>query len=1514
VLDALGIDEASSRVAETRVAQPANLALQVALTRLLAHWGIVPGAVVGHSIGEVAAAWSCGALSLPDAVTVALRRSQYQQTLAATGGGMLAVAMTVEGASNLLRDYPGVAIAAINAPRSLTLSGALSDLATIACELDRFEVFQRLLQVEIAYHSPAMEAICEPLLASLAAINPRAPRLPWYSTVHGELQTLPCDAQYWWKNVREPVRFQATVERMAEDGFQEFLEVGPHPVLQSSLREILSRHAGTWIASTLHRKQPDSHCLLATAGALHVRGYVLNWPSIIAAGGAVRLPSYPWQRRHYWKESRRSLEDKRGRAGATWLWETLSTPFPAWQVDVNVNFFPWLNDHIVGGRVVFPGAAYVAAALALKHEVYGDAPCGIEELAFREMLVIEASHPRRLVSALDREAGTFRIYSHSGEEDDGAWRLHAEGRFRPGSLPPEVAIDLDALRQRCSRILDPDDYYLSLAKLGLVYGPAFRRIAGLRAGPGEVLLELVGAEERDVDPLPPAVLDALFQGLFAALQATGGQQRGMVPVAIASLRMLAPLSGRLLARLVLRNRHADEAEADMFLLNDQGRVLATATGVRCRAVTRPRQLLNPDWFHELAWQARAPSPLLSQSSRGWLLLGRGELPTTLAERLGRREQTCLSRPLPTDDDLVLVRDALYAGCQALLRILPQGASPLLLVFLDDEMGSAPDFDTAWRHSLLALALAQAIGHVIDEGGPTPVLCFITRMTQSVTVDAVTRNPGGAASWGLARVIASEIPGLLCRMVDLEEDPADVEAEFLQRHLAGEDIADEVAFRQGVAYQLQLIKSAATWGNIPPALADYPRHTPLVLDGWQPGNDHPFWREVNAPKPGLDQVLVEVDSWLLAPEAPVPPAAVAALEWHGRVRMPSNATGGMRDGQHVWGLQSAARSMPMATCMAVDRSAMWPVDKVEGFPDAVLPLLQAWHGLTVLGRLKKGETILLHNVADAMSLAWAEVACRLGARLLVGIPDAAARSVWKDRLDREDVLDASRLDYCEQLQTRCAGRLDVVVILGKAGEPALASPLTAPSVISAGGRLLIIDDVLPEGMSGKLLSAGVQLLPWKLAHFTGSSATMGEAVEWLRRELAAGWQPQFALPRLQLAESTSEAVSELAATLADARNGGLARLDLNTAEVIQALPADRAYCGLRRQASYLITGGTSGFGLALAEWLAGQGIAHLVLVSRRGHVESADQHRLDRLRNMSRVTLAAVDVTDADAVSALFAQLALDELPLRGVFHCAMVLSDAWLRDMDAAALDRVLRPKVAGAMNLHRETRGLELDCFVLFSSVSAIVGNAGQAAYAAANACLDGIAHWRRGLGLSALSVNWGVIGDVGVAARDEGLLDHLRQSGMGSLDSTEAFAALGALLLNGIAQAGVFNMDWARWREFALLWPARFHGFVTADIPNGGSVLDVLRRDMALLEPDAQLDFLTAHLRRQLARILCEKEDQVSVTQEISRFGLDSLLTLEWVIAINQEWGLNVSAVELLKASSLAQLAGKLLPRVIQ
>jgi NAD(P)-dependent dehydrogenase (short-subunit alcohol dehydrogenase family)/acyl carrier protein len=451
---------------------------------------------------------------------------------------------------------------------------------------------------------------------------------------------------------------------------------------------------------------------------------------------------------------------------------------------------------------------------------------------------------------------------------------------------------------------------------------------------------------------------------------------------------------------------------------------------------------------------------------------------------------------------------------------------------------------------------------------------------------------------------------------------------------------------------------------------------------------------------------------------------------------------------------------------------------------------------------------------------------------------------------------------------------------------------------------------PEDQTQALLSRGGCLLPWRLEAVLGDEPaarrSRARAAQWLGTELAQGWRPMVNGPQavvddvLGLTRQASHAAPRWLAPPADA--------------TVPVMHAHLTPAGLRREGTYLISGGTAGFGLELALWLGRQGVRQVVLISRSGRVSAQDEPRLARLRQSGcRVLEWAVDIGDESSLKRLLAGPALGEIPLRGVFHCAAVLEDALLEDITPAGLQRVLAPKVDGAMALHRATIGLALDCFVLFSSVSALLGPPGQAAYAAANACLDAMASWRQAQGLPATSIAWGAIGDTGMAARRQGLIALLEMQGISALHTRQALQALEQILRDAVqGPMGVFDVDWHRWRNGRGRLPQRLLELAGGQVA-AGNALDALRERLARLDDTERVRVLAADLGRQLAAILRIDEHRLLPGQPVAQLGLDSLTSLEWVLAIQQSWGLEVSAAELAAAFSPEHLARTLVRRVL-
>ncbi len=242
LLSEMQLDKASSRMNQTEMAQPANFLLQVALTELLRSWGITPGAIVGHSAGEVAAAYVAGVYELQDAVRVIYHRSRLQQR-ASGKGRMMAVGLDLNDALLLISPYENVvSLAAVNSRSSLAFSGCTAALQQIAAELEGRGVFNRFVPGDVPYHSPHMDELLPELRESLAEVRPRPPQTPLYSSVSGQSYDAPFDAEYWCDNIRKPVLFADAVDSIVADGHTQFLEVGPHPVLAASIKASPRHH------------------------------------------------------------------------------------------------------------------------------------------------------------------------------------------------------------------------------------------------------------------------------------------------------------------------------------------------------------------------------------------------------------------------------------------------------------------------------------------------------------------------------------------------------------------------------------------------------------------------------------------------------------------------------------------------------------------------------------------------------------------------------------------------------------------------------------------------------------------------------------------------------------------------------------------------------------------------------------------------------------------------------------------------------------------------------------------------------------------------------------------------------------------------------------------------------------------------------------------------------------------------------------------------------------------------
>jgi myxalamid-type polyketide synthase MxaE and MxaD len=851
-------DAAQSRLNEVDIIQPALFAMQVALAALWRSWGIEPQAVVGHSLGEVAAAYVAGALNFDDAVRVVCHRSRlFKRTIGR--GAMAAVELSIEEARRVLVGCEDrVSIAASNGPTSTVLSGDPAALAAILDQLQRRDIFCRMVKVDFASHSPQMEPLRADLLQALAGLRPQAESVPIYSTVTGQVgHGLQFDAPYWARNMRDPVLFSTAVQRLVQDGHDIFLEISPHPILASAMQQGL-HHVGQEAAvlPSLRHEEDERTVLLGSLGALYTLGYPIDWNLIYPTGGrCLHLPSYKWQRERYWLEP--SAEDtnphreqvaRTGTGNHPLLGWHFISPHPAgthcWEATLDKKSLPYLDDHRIQGVAVLPASAYLEMALAAAVEVFGAQSVALQDIEFRKALFLPegATHTIQVILSQGADgAAAFHIYSRAaGVEHTGkSAMLHATGKVclqrDNSSVAPDAEQEtLSEIRTRCAETISGQDYYRGLRESGIHYGPFLQSIAQLWRSNEEVLADVQVPDGPAADfggwQIHPAMLDAGLQVFAAAIAAgaTENHRPGLyLPTRIDQFRMHGRPGRHLWSHTRVRHREADATTGDVQLLDAAGHVAVEIQGLRFDYLGEDTQRASvdnlDDWLYELVWQPKeraAEKPAAPARRASWLIFadngGVGAALSALLEARGERSILVAAGKSyeQTDGEHYRIRPE-----------RPEDISRLFTAALGSDQPACRGVVHLWsldaahpeETTVAALSAAQTLGcgSVLllvqqlarTESPELPRLWLMTRGAQAVGETCSALSVAQSPLWGLGRVIAQEHPTFWGGLVDLDPgaSPRDAEAHQVWEEISRADGEDQLAFRQGRRYVGRLVR-------------------------------------------------------------------------------------------------------------------------------------------------------------------------------------------------------------------------------------------------------------------------------------------------------------------------------------------------------------------------------------------------------------------------------------------------------------------------------------------------------------------------------------------------------------------------------------------------------------------------------------------------------------------------------------------------------------------------------------
>lgn len=1544
IIDEMVRSEETSHIDQTAIAQPAICALQIGLCELWKSWGITPTRVVGHSVGEVAAAYCAGALSLADTVRVIYHRSRLQDTTAGHGR-MLAAGITPQEARTLIGDLGDrVHITAINSPGLVTLGGDTEPLEQLGARLEREGRFMRWLKVNYAFHTHQMEPIRHDLLSSLAEIKPQPSRIPFLSTVTGGLfPGEQLNADYWWHNVRRPVLFEPAITKSIQAGCTVFLEVGAHPSMQSSLNECLAaQNAEGRVLHSLARKTDESASLLTNLAQLHQCSVRIDWAAVNqVAGRMVHLPSYPWHYENHWLDRRDESLTRLEPVRHAFLHKRLPAARPTWQCDLDLRVFDYLQDHQIWDGVVFPAAGYAEIGLEIAAELFPDEPYAVEEIDLVKALFVSADGVPTMQVVFDSSDRSYQVFSRADEKQE--WELHATGRLVlvTAEVPFAPAADLDELRDSLTGGLTHDQLYAEIGWLGYQFGPNFSQIEQVHSVPGEALARIATPESMAAATgyrFHPAVLDACFQATHGTREVVTENDIPnffFLPESIRRVQLYrTSMPDELWAHARLRQRDHSGILCDIFVYNKQGQRVADVLGFRAAQVERKRGADDVEnALYQCRWEeSPLPESAASESTSNEVCLVYADesgVAAALIDQLATRGMSVIQlRPGAayrqlSDSDFIIPPDTSEALQQVLDLVLGadgQLKSVIHCWSLDhapaDQLDAKSLVAAQPSGVLSALQLAQVLRSC--ERAAAARVYVVTRGAQAVDGDDSLEGLASSPILGFVRVANNELPQFRWTHIDL---PATAESSDL-RDLLTEVTSDsderEVAFRpqKRLVNRLRPIQSEELPRRSRNAVQPDGQVIPFRLQTNKPGILTSLsLNETHRREPEPDEIEVRVMAGginfrdLMKAIGMYPGNPVDVLwfgdDFSGVVERVGARVTDLVPGDRVCGLAPYC----FRTYVTIHRQMVFRIPQTVSFQAAAtLPtaFLTAHYALNELARMQPGESVLIHAGTGGVGQAAIQVAQRLGLEIF-----ATAGSVEKRQLLKEmrvaHVLNSRTLEFADEILGITQGR-GVDAVLNSLARDFIPKSL---SVLAPFGRFLEIGKVDIYGKSKVRLNALKDNISYFVIDLAQHLTSKPRYVATMFEELAQ----RFAARDYQPLPSTVFPITEVVDAfrfMAQGKHVGKNVLSF-TAPEIPVAPCNEPGRLLKPDATYLITGGGGGFGWDIAKWMVSEGARHLALMSRSGpRVEIAEELAELRASGVTVLDLRA-DVTDAADVQRAIDHVTCELPPLKGIVHAAMVLDDTFIHELDNSRFRSVLDPKMLGGWNLHVATKGLALDHFISFSSVSGLIGTTKQSNYSAANCFLDALAAYRQSRGLPALTVNWGAIGGSGYLERNLKAKEYLDKVGFRALFVPEAGRALRELMQRTSAQVCVAKADWHQLAKFS---PA------LANIPfykplfreqggtrSGGSVASQVRS----APPEAQVAIIEDFLADQVARVFGIDVSQVDRTTPMTHLGLDSLMAVDLMNRLESDLSLSVPMGSVLSGPNVKQLANTLLGLVL-
>lgn len=1015
--------------------QPTIFAVQVALAAALKSYGVRPGAIIGHSLGEAAAAVVAGALSLHDGLRVICRRSRLMSRIAGSGA-MASVELPGQQVLSELaiRGISDVVLSVVASPTSTVVGGATQSIRDLVAAWEQQDVLAREVAVDVASHTPQVDPILDELLEVLAEVDPTAPEIPYYSATLWDPRERPSfTGEYWVENLRYTVRFAAAVQAALKDGYRVFGELAPHPLLTYAVEQnAASLDMPIATLAAMRRGEQLPFGLRGFVADVHNAGAKVDFSVQYPDGRLVDAPLPSWTHRTLML----SREDShRSHTGAVQAVHPLlgahvhlleEPERHVWQAGVGTGAHPWLGDHRIHNVAAFPGAAYCEMALAAARTTLGELS-EVRDIKFEQTLLLDE---QTVVSSAATIAapGILQFAVESHQEGEPARRasamLHALEE-----MPQPPGYDTNALTAAHESSMSGEELRKMFNSLGIQYGPAFSGLVAVHTARGDVTtvlaeVALPGAirSQQSAYASHPALLDACFQSVLVHPEVQKATVGGlMLPVGVRRLRNYhSTRSAHYCLARVTSSSRAGECEADLDVFDQAGTVLLTVEGLRLAAGISEHERANRVFDERLLtieWE-RGELPEVPQIDAGsWLLLSASE-----ADPLTAQLADALNAVGAQSTSVASASDV------AQLRSLLGGRLTGVVVVTGPPTGGLTQCGRDYVSQLVGIARELA-----ELPGEPPRLFVVTRSAASVLPSDLA-NLEQAGLRGLMRVIDSEHPHLGATAIDVDND--ETVAALVASQLQSGSQEDETAWRNGIWYTARLRPGPLRPAERRTAVVEY-RRDGMRLQIRTPGDleslEFVTFDRV-APGPGEIEVAVTASSVnfadVLVAFGRYPTfegyRQQLGIDFAGVVTAVGPDVTEHRIGDHVGGMSANGCWSTFVRCdarLAVTLPPELPVAAAAAVPTASAT---AWYALHDLARICSDDKVLIHSGTGGVGQAAIAIARAAGCEIFATAGSAQRRQLLHD-MGVEHVYDSRSTEFAEQIRGDTDGYgVDVVL--------------------------------------------------------------------------------------------------------------------------------------------------------------------------------------------------------------------------------------------------------------------------------------------------------------------------------------------------------------------------------------------------------------------------------------------------------------------------------------------------------